>query len=337
MTRPIIRIILACGVLGALCVVQARSQQSTVYVTVVSTKVYVVGAANAPTGLFYQKAGSDTTWSHTGPVNIRNFAGAVYPPAGGKVMYIGAGNGVHQTTDGGKQWKVTTGWPVTEVLWVSPHPSRPEVVYCATPYGIFKTTDGCRTWKEKNIGLSSLFTQCVIIDRRHPDTLYCASEDGAYASYNGGESWQRLGLSVGGVRVIVQHPTDPGVLFVGTEEFGIHSSRNGGKWWDRSEAGVDHTTFYTIAFDPNKPDVMYAGGYTTGIYKSMDGGKSWARKNDGLEYLNIHGIAVDPTNSERVYAATIWGGVYRSDNGGGRWRAAGLTGSEVWNVFIQPN
>lgn len=337
MTKPIMRNILACVALSVVVSAQAFTQQSTVYATVVSTKVFVVGAANAPTGLFFQKTGSDTTWQHTGPVNIRNFSAAVYGPSGGRTMYIGAGNGVHATTDGGSHWKVTTGWGITEVLWVAPDPTRPNVVYCATPYGIYKTTDGCRSWKEQNKGLGSLFTQCVIVDRWHPDTLYCAAEDGAYASYNGGDSWERLGLSVGGVRVIAQHPKEPGTLFAGTEDFGIYVTRNGGKWWNRSEAGVEHTTFYTIAFDPNHPDVMYAGGYTTGIYKSVDGGRTWARKNEGLQHLNIHGVAVDPTNSDRVYAATIWGGVYRSENGGGLWRSAGLAGSEVWNVYFQPN
>jgi photosystem II stability/assembly factor-like uncharacterized protein len=336
MKKQIIKYLLMNVLLSVFLAMQTFAQQSTVYASVVTTKVYVVGAANAPTGLFYQKTGGDTTWSHTGPVNIRDF-GAALGPGSGKIMYIGAGNGVHQTTDGGNHWKITTGWPVTEVLWVEPHPSRPEIVYCATPYGIFKTVDGCKTWQEKNKGLKVLFTQCVIVDRWHPDTLYCASEDGAYASYDAGDHWQRLGLSVGGVRVIAQHPKRPGVLFAGTEEYGIYITSNGGKWWHKSEAGIDHTTFYTIAFDPVHPDTVYAGGYTTGIYKSVDGGNSWVRKNEGLGQLNIHGIAVDPTNSNRVYVATIWGGVYRSENAGELWQSAGLAGSEVWNIFIQPN
>jgi hypothetical protein len=337
MTIPMLRNILIGAVLSSLLSVQAFSQKSTVYAAVVSTKVFVVGAANSPTGLFYQQTGSDTTWNHTGPVNIRDFAAAAYGPSNGKILYIGAGNGVHQTTDGGNHWKITTSWRTTEVLWVEPDPAHSDVVYCATPYGIFKTMDGCKSWQEMNKGLKALFTQCVIVDHANPATLYCATEDGAYASYNGGELWQRLGLSVGGVRVIAQHPKDPRVLFAGTEDFGIYVSRNGGAWWDRSEAGVEHPTFYTIVFDPIRPDIMYAGGYTTGIYKSVDGGRSWARKNAGLQHLNIHGIAVDPVNSDRVYLATIWGGVYRSDNGGELWHSAGLAGSEVWNVFIQPN
>src|SRR5512137_557184 len=80
MTKPMLRNILIGAVLSSLLSVQALSQKSTVYAAVVSTKVFVVGAANSPTGLFYQQTGSDTTWNHTGPVNIRNFAAAAYGP-----------------------------------------------------------------------------------------------------------------------------------------------------------------------------------------------------------------------------------------------------------------
>jgi photosystem II stability/assembly factor-like uncharacterized protein len=74
----------------------------------------------------------------------------------------------------------------------------------------------------------------------------------------------------------------------------------------------------------------------TGVYKSIDGGVSWTRKNVGLSNLNLHSIAVDPTNSNRVFAGTQWGGVFRSDNGGDTWRNAGLSGSQVWQITVQP-
>src|SRR5271157_1866009 len=92
------------------------SQESTVYVSVLSTKLFVVGAANPETGIFYKKTTDDTVWQHTGPKNIRAFGLAVHTPLRGQLICIAAGNGLHKTTDGGKTWKVTTGWQVTEVL-----------------------------------------------------------------------------------------------------------------------------------------------------------------------------------------------------------------------------
>ena len=319
-------------VLGATC---ASAQVSTVYAAVVSTKLFVVGAANPQTGIFYKGTDGDTAWLHTGPDNIRAFDVAVPASAKGSVRYIAAGNGLHMSTDAGQHWKVTTGWEITEVLWVAPDSKDYNTVYIATAYGIYKTMDGCRTWKQMNHGLTSTFTPCVIVDHANSSMVYCATEDGVFVSHDGAASWSRLGLSVGNARVIAQHPRDPKILVVGTENNGIYISRNGGSWWEKCEAGVDHSTFYTIAFDPGNPDCLYAGGYVTGVYKSIDGGKSWIRLNEGIATMSIHGIAVDPLDGRRVFAATFWHGVYRSEDGGATWRPDGLGGSEVWNIHIE--
>jgi photosystem II stability/assembly factor-like uncharacterized protein len=315
---------------------QSYAQESTTYAVVTATKLFVVGAANPRTGVFFQHPAEDTSWHHTGPNNIRAFGFAVGPNSGGRVMYIAAGNGLHKTTDGGEHWRITTGWDITEVLWVSPDPQDQNSVYIATPYGIFKTVDGCATWKRMNQGLSSTFTPCVIVDNADSRHVYCVTEDGAYGSDDGALTWKRLGLSVPNTRVIVQHPKDPKTLAVGTEENGIYISNNGGKWWTKRESGIDHQTFYAIAFDPGNPDVMYAGGYVTGVYKSIDAGNTWKRVNNGLTAPTVHSLAVDPGNSSLVYAACYWGGVFRSDNGGGTWRNVGMPESQIWTLFIQP-
>lgn len=312
------------------------SQESTIYASVLSTKLFVVGAANPETGVFFKKTTDDTIWQHTGPKNIRDFGIAVHTPSRGQMICIAAGNGVHQTSDGGKTWKTTTGWEVTEVLCVTIDNANPKFILCTTPYGVFRTLDGGSTWVECNKGIKQLFTSSIIIDHSNSNILFCSTEDGVYRSENRGDTWERTGLSVGGVRVVVQNPKDVNTLFAGTDDYGIYVTHNGGKYWDKCEAGLDHSTFYTIAIDPNNPRTMYAGGYVTGVYKSTDGGQSWGRTNDGLTNLNIHSIAVDPTNSNRVYAGTFWSGVFRSLDGGASWRPAGLSGSQVWTITVQP-
>jgi photosystem II stability/assembly factor-like uncharacterized protein len=189
---------------------------------------------------------------------------------------------------------------------------------------------------ERNAGLQGKFTSAVIIDHSNSNILYCSTEDGVYRSDDGASTWRRSGLSVGGIRVIAQHPSDARVLAAGTEDHGIYITRNGGKYWEKCEAGLDHATFYTIAFNPGNPQTLYAGGYVTGVYKSTDGGVSWMRTNSGLTNLNVHSIAVDPTVSDRVYAATQWGGVFRSDDAGESWHNVGLNGSQVWTITVQP-
>lgn len=312
------------------------SQESTVYASVLSTKLFVVGAANPETGLYYQRPAEDTIWHHTGPKTIRDFGVAVYTPAKGQLICLASGNGVHKTSDGGKTWKITTGWEVTEVLGVTIDRANPDFILCATPYGVFRTLNGGVTWLECTKGIHQKFTSSVIIDHQNSNILYCSTEDGVYRSENRGDSWTHTGLNVGGVRVVVQSPKDPNVLVAGTDDYGIYVTRNGGVYWEKSEAGLDHSTFYTIVFDPTNPQVLYAGGYVSGVYKSIDGGVSWKLKNTGMGCLNIHSIAVDPTNPNRVYAGTIWSGVFRSDNGGDTWRNVGLSGSQVWKITVEP-
>jgi photosystem II stability/assembly factor-like uncharacterized protein len=310
----------------------SAGQKPTVFAPVTATHLFVVGAANPQTGVFVQHPGDDTVWSHAGSKTIRAFGIALGPASHGRVMFIAAGNGVHLSRDGGRTWKITTGWRITEVMCVAPDPADTNTVYCSTPYGIFKTIDGCSTWTEMNTGLTSLFTPSLIVGRE--GRLYCVSEDGLFQSSDGARHWERMGLNVSGTRVLAQSPADQSFLIAGTENYGLYVSHDGGKIWARSESGVDHMTFYTVAFDPVNPDIVYAGGYVTGVYKSVDGAKSWKRMNEGLGNLNVHGIAVDPVDHSRVYAATLWGGVYGSVDGGANWKGAGLSGAQVWNIII---
>jgi photosystem II stability/assembly factor-like uncharacterized protein len=313
-----------------------HAQQSTVYASVLSTKLFVVGAANPETGLYIQQPSEDTVWHHLGAKNIREFGVAVHAPSNGQIICLASGNGVHRSTDGGKTWKITTGWQITEVLCVVMDRRDPNIMFCGTPYGVFRTLDEGATWTECNNGIGEKFTSSVIIDYANPTVIYCGTEDGVYRSESRGDTWNRSSLSVGGVRVVVQNPKDTNVLVAGTDDYGIYITRNGGRYWEKSEAGLDHQTFYTVVFDPSNPQVLYAGGYVTGVYKSTDGGTSWTRKNNGLTVLNIHSIAVDPTNSNRVFAGSMWGGVYRSDDSGDTWRNTGLNGSQVWQLLVEP-
>jgi photosystem II stability/assembly factor-like uncharacterized protein len=322
--------------LMSLLSVNGRAQQSTVYLSVLTNKQFIAGAANPHTGFFIQHPADDTTWQHSGPINTRNFHVAVGPGSNGRTLYLATGPGVLKSTDRGTTWLHTTDWRVTEVLWVTPDPHNESIVYCATAYGIFKTVDGCKTWREMNHGLVSTFTQCVITDYSRPGKLFCAADDGTYVSEDGAATWKRLGLNVGGVHLIAQHPSDPRKLAVATEENGLYLTDNGGVNWHKSESGIEHNTFFTVVYDPVNPETLYAGGYMTGVYKSTDGGKSWKWLCNGIQYPKVHSIAVDPTDNNRVYAGTLWGGVYRSDDGGASWRNMGHMGSQVYYLTILP-
>jgi hypothetical protein len=187
-----------------------------------------------------------------------------------------------------------------------------------------------------NAGLDAHFVSQVTASPLVRGQLFCATESGAYVSTDGATSWKRMGLSVGGVRTIVQHPRNPLILAAGTEDHGLYMSTDGGSVWTRRESGIDHMTFYALAFDPSAPDTMYASGYVTGVYRSLDGGGTWKRVNDGLSVLTFKSLAVDPRDGRRVYAGAYWGGVFVTEDRGGHWKPIGPRDSQVWTITIQP-
>jgi photosystem II stability/assembly factor-like uncharacterized protein len=327
MTKTLSTILLLC------CASFAAAQEPTVYATVISTKLFIVGAPNPQTGLFFQTPNEDTVWRHTGATNIRANGVAFDRSAGRNIIYIASGNGLHKTTNGGESWKIMTGWEITEVLGVTVDLRNGSNVFISSAYGIYKSTDEGMTWKQVHRG----FVSAVRIDHSNSSHLFSSTEDGVVESTDGGNTWKATNLSVKRIRNMRQHPINANILFAATEDNGIYRSDNAGKSWTKVEAGIDHTTFYTIAFDPSNPNLVYAGGFATGIYRSTDGGRSWKRSFQGLLVDHIHSIVVDPTKSGRVYAATIGDGVYRSDDGGVTWRNVGLRGSQVWRVAIQEN
>jgi PKD repeat protein/photosystem II stability/assembly factor-like uncharacterized protein len=71
-----------------------------------------------------------------------------------------------------------------------------------------------------------------------------------------------------------------------------------------------------------------------GVYKSTDGAATWTRASTGLPAGDIRVVVVDPIVPSTLYAAG--GGVFKSADGGGSWTAAGLSGSYVTTVAIDP-
>ena len=310
------------------------AKSSTLYVVTRSTKTFKLGSQDNPTvGLFSTK-NEGKNWFHFGWKYCKTFSGATFVMNGKQTFYLAAGNGVIKSKDNGKNWKITTGWNITECLKVVIDPQYPNIVYAATAYGIFKTIDGGKTWNKRNRGLTSTFTPTLIIDKNNHDLLFCATERGIHRSQNAGESWQPVALLGLGIRTIVQHPDNSDLLALGTEDDGVFISKDHGKTWQQKVQGLTHKTVYALSFSPENESTIYVGTFQGGIFKTKNGGKSWRAINKNLKILDIHALLVDPKNPETVYAGTLNDGVWMSENGGESWKFIGLETSQVWDMFI---
>ena len=109
---------------------------------ILETRNYVVGEANAPSGLYRR---THVGWTHLGWRNLRCAAVAVNAATPGTV-FLASGNGVLRSHDRGATWRVTTDWRVAEVLDVALDPFTSGSVYAASAYGVWHSFNEGETW-----------------------------------------------------------------------------------------------------------------------------------------------------------------------------------------------
>ncbi|HEX9974841.1 MAG TPA: hypothetical protein VGD14_22495 [bacterium] len=306
----------------------------TIYVAVLQTQSYTVGAANPPTGLYRYE--SDTTWTHLGWKNARNF-GITVDPSNPNYLFLASGNGAMRSLDGGNHWKITTDWRVTEILDIVIAPQNTDQVYLASAYGVWRTTDRGETWIAANQGLKPTFVQTIAVDRSSPDRLLTGGEGGLFESVDGAKSWKKLETENTLILDLAQSPGSPENWIAGTEDKGVMLSHDSGKSWKFGSGKISSKTIYVVAFDPADPKRMAAGGFRTGVFISTDGGNTWSQHDKGLASSDIHALAFDLEKSNRIWAGTLSAGVFYSDDLGKTWNFAGLRGADVWDMVIVPN
>ncbi|MDZ7263094.1 MAG: hypothetical protein ONB16_00825 [candidate division KSB1 bacterium] len=302
-----------------------------IHAAVLQNQNYVVGAANAPTGLFRYEG--DTLWTHLGWRNARTFGIAVNP-ANPDYIFLACGNGALRSLDGGASWRITTDWRMTEVLDVVMDPFDSNQVFIATAYGIWRSLDRGNSWIAANQGLKSNFVQTIEPDRRRAKRWLAGTEDGLFQTIDSGTSWQKIGPEQIAVRDIHCCAEKPGYWIVGIEDKGVLVSSDDGNTWRAGIGDIAKQTIYAVAIDPSYPNRMAAGGYQSGVWVSRDGGRSWAASKQKLPALDIHALAFDPGISGRLWVGTLGAGIYYSDDLGLNWTYAGLNGTDIWDIHI---
>lgn len=323
--------LIAYVLLGA--VVCARGQSTPqLHVSVVEHESFVAvgGDKDGAAGLYRHRA--DTSWTHLGWGNTRNFGLAAVPSDPGSI-FLACGNGVLRTLDDSASWTITTGWEITEVLDVAVDPNAPTHVYAATAYGVWHSPDRGETWTEVNAGIpapQSTFTQTIAADRRHAGHLVVGSEEGLFRTTSGGATWTPVGPRDVAIRDVTQSAADPRLWLAGTENDGVLLSRDGGTTWSFVGSEIEMETIYAVTVDPSDADRLAAAGFEGGVYVSGDGGHTWRRA--GLADHRIHALAFDVRRPDRLWAGTLGDGVFYTDGSDADWRYAGLDGAVIWGM-----
>ena len=180
-------------------------------------------------------------------------------------------------------------------------PTTPTTLYAATDHGgVYKSEDGGTTWRYlRRLGFRG---DSLAIASTTPTTLYFYG-DGVYKSADGGETWRAVnrGLGLSWVSALSIDPTNPRVVFAGTDT-GVYKSENGGDTWRKVAGSV--TEINALSIDPTNPRVVFAET-GTGVYKSDDGGATWTRTwtSTGLN-SKVWDVFIDPANPQVLVART---------------------------------
>jgi photosystem II stability/assembly factor-like uncharacterized protein len=197
---------------------------------------------------------------------------------------------------------------------------NPNLVYASDAGRIFKTDDGGKEWNQQyshrvsggwtTAGLDPTTCYGIFFDPFDHNHQFIAYTDiGLFSSDDGGKSWNSASIGIPDKWVnttywLVFDPKVKGLMWAANSydhdlprpkmwrhesvtdfDGGVVRSTDGGKTWEKSNAGMAPTAATDIVLDPTSPvnaRVLYVAGFGDGVFKSTDGGKSWTLKNKGI-------------------------------------------------------
>lgn len=174
---------------------------------------------------------------------------------------------------------------------------------------LFDQTD--QSWRRLTVAWNGVrFTSLHVSET---DGLFVGTDSAILLeSRDGGQVWKRLHVppAVGVIQAIFAHPSDEGLLFIGTP-VGLFRSLTGGRHWERCSEGLPVADIVSIRVRPDQSDEMVVCDYRRGaIYYSRDRGRTWERIDAVTAKSRAWMVSFDPFDTDRVLVASSGAGVY---------------------------
>jgi len=137
-----------------------------------------------------------------------------------------------------------------------------------------------------------------------------------------------IGPEGGIIRSLAVSPSDPEIVYAGTEYFGgAYKSSDSGRSWSMISQGLtdffwgDVPGVHSLAIDPEDPSRAYAGTSFGGLFRSTDGGEEW--HSIGFQYGSVEALSINPLSRMTIYAGAGYS-IYKSVDGGDFWTNVSL-------------
>ncbi len=247
-------------------------------------------------------------------------------------------NGTNRTLTGNQNdWQEILG---ADGFYVLVDPSNNNFIYAESQYGGFtRSTDGGSSFTYALNGVSGSdrfnWSTPFILDPSNPTILYIGSNL-VYKSTNRAVSWIPISPDLtngpptgnqvyGTITTIALAPSDPDVIYVGTDDANVWVTTDGGTSWVKISTSLPTRWITRVAVDPNDAAIAYVtlsgyryDEYLPHVFRTTDSGINWLDISSNLPDAPVNDIIVDPDSTEILYLGTDVG-VFVSNNLGDSW------------------
>ncbi len=262
--------------------------------------------------------------SGTMPVNIDSLA---VDPRTADTMYAGTWWRAYKTTDSGKNWRLIKNGMIddSDVFAITINPKNPEYIVASACSGIYESQNAGEKWsKIQGIPSQSRRTRDILQHPSVPGTIYAATTEGFWMSSTGGKTWSLTTQRDLEINSIAVHPDAPSRVFIGTNNYGVMVSNDGGRSFAQTNANFSSRFTYFVTPDDSQPNRFYAATHNTAtgggfFFVSADGGRTW-QQSRGFDVARVRPFVLrqDATNPSVMYLGTNVG-IYRSADRGASW------------------